>query len=70
MNKKYYIGCTNYVGDNLPDEILNKELLPLLNKLKISEKNIDAIVKSVSKIADAAYRNGYECCECDHNEEF
>lgn len=69
MTKTYYVGCTDYFGTNTkPGDIANKELVPFLKKLKISERNIDEIMEMVIRIADEAWSNGSDSCEHEMND--
>jgi len=64
--KNYYIGCHDYFGENKkPDEIFNNELVPFLEKLKISESDIDKIAEMVSEIAEEAWMNGSDNARCE-----
>ncbi len=57
--EKYNLGCSDQFGEN--DEatrIFNDELIPLVKKLKIKDKDIEKIYKIVRNIAEEAYSTG------------
>jgi hypothetical protein len=66
--KEYYIGSGNYWGEEGPNEYFNKEVVPALKKMKMSEKDIDKIAKMFVEIYDIGYSNGSHNTECALNE--
>lgn len=56
--KDYFIGGGDPFGDNCPNEIFNKEFVPRLIELGISEKDMDDVVKMFVEIYDFGYDNG------------
>ncbi len=62
MEKKVYI---------YPNEVNNefiKNILPLLKKYKVKEKDIDAIALSVEESYHIGWSSGYHDCEMDIDE--
>lgn len=66
MNKQYKIGSGDYFGKCAANNKFNKELLPLLLKLNIKEKDIDKIANIISDIYSLAYDDGYDNGEHEH----
>lgn len=62
-NKQYDIGSGDYYGKCEANNKFNKELLPFLLKLNISDSDIYNIANLVSDIYDLAYDDGYDNAE-------
>lgn len=57
-----------YVYPNKVNEVFYKSILPLLNKYKVNEKDIDAIALSVEESYHIGWSSGYHDCEMDIDE--
>lgn len=69
MSKEYYIGDSDFWGNNSPNDKFNKELVPLLKKLGVkSETDLDKIANIVNVISSMSYENGYDNCEKENQE--
>lgn len=68
MKANYYIGSGNYWGENKPNDKFNKEMVPILLKLGIKEKDMDKVADMFVEIYDIGYSNGSHCTECAYNE--
>ena len=69
MSKEYYIGDSDFWGNNSPNDKFNKELVPLLKKLGVkSEIDLDKIANIVNDISSMSYENGYDNCEKENQE--
>lgn len=68
MKANYYIGSGNYWGENKPNDKFNKEMIPILLKLGIKEKDMDKVADMFVEIYDIGYSNGSHCMECAYNE--
>lgn len=62
MEKKVYV-----YKNEVNDEFINN-ILPLLNKYKVNEKDIDAIANSVEESYNIRWSSGYNDCEMDIDE--
>lgn len=62
-NKQYDIGSGDYYGKCEANNTFNKELLPFLLKLNITDSDIDKISNIVSDIYTLAYEDGYDNAE-------
>ena len=62
MEKKVYI-----YPDKI-NEVFYKNILPLLKKYKVKEKDIDAIALSVEESYHIGWSSGYHDCEMDIDE--
>lgn len=62
MEKKVYV-----YPYKVNDEFI-KNILPLLNKYKVKEKDIDAIALSVEESYHIGWSSGYHDCEIDIDE--
>lgn len=66
---KYYIGCSDYFGENIePDRVFNENLVPYLESCGLNEDQIKEVKKMVSEIAEAAWINGSDSAECSLND--
>lgn len=63
ISKQYKIGSGDYYGKCEANNKFNKELLPYLSKLNITESDMDKIASLVSDIYDLAYEDGYDYAE-------
>lgn len=69
MSKEYYIGDSDFWGNNSPNDKFNKELVPLLKKLGVkSDTDLDKIANIVKDISSMSYENGYDNCEKENQE--
>jgi len=68
MKANYYIGSGNYWGENKPNDKFNKEMVPILLKLGIKEKDMDKVANMFTEIYDIGYSNGSHWTECEYNE--
>lgn len=62
MEKKVYV-----YPNPVNDEFI-KNILPLLKKYKVKEKDIDTIANSVEESYHIGWSNGYHDCEMDIDE--
>ena len=62
MEKKVYL-----YKNEVNDEFINN-ILPLLNKYKVNEKDIDTIALSVEESYHIGWSSGYHDCEMDTDE--
>ena len=62
MEKKVYV-----YPNKVNDEFI-KNILPLLKKYKVKEKDIDAIALSVEESYHIGWSSGYHDCEMDIDE--
>ena len=58
MEHKIYIGCTDPYGDNKPEEIFYRYILPLLKKNRVRNNDIEFITHKVAAMCEIAYANG------------
>ena len=66
--KTYYIGCTDFYGNNDVGDFLNVEIANVCKKYKVSEKDFDKIAKAFTEACKKAYSNGGDNFECEANE--
>ena len=62
MEKKVYV-----YKNEVNDEFINN-ILPLLNKYKVNEKDIYTIANSVEESYHIGWSSGYNACEMDIDE--
>lgn len=67
-DKKWYFGYGDPLGYDKVDPIFYDNILPLLKKYKLEDKDIESIVKNIDDMCSTAYSNGYNNCEFDKNE--
>lgn len=66
---KYYMGLTDYFGNNDPGKLFEDKLLPCLRKFGIKkEKDIKEIFDIVREISEESYSNGGENREGELND--
>ena len=58
VKKEYKFYCSDPFGDNNPDDIFNKRILPILMKYSFKEKDIDSIVNHIDDMLQIVYENG------------
>lgn len=67
-NRKWYFGYGDPYGDDSVDHVFYDNILPLLKKYKLEDKDIESIVKNIDDMCSTAYQNGYGNCIFDENE--
>ena len=58
MENKIYFGCTDPYGDNEPEVIFHKHILPILKKNKVKESDIEKITYRIAEMCELSYANG------------
>lgn len=57
-----------YIYPDKVNEVFCKNILPLLKKYKVKEKDIDTIANSVEESYHIGWSSGYHACEMDIDE--
>lgn len=57
-----------YILEDYPNEEFVKNVLPLLKKFKVTEKNIMTIAQTIGKVYNRGYSVGYHESEIDAEE--
>ena len=68
MEQKFYFGGGNPFGENKPDDIFYKNILPILKKYKVKDKDIVNIANHIGNMCETAYANGIESEAFDRSE--
>lgn len=58
METKFYFGCSDPYGDNKPEDVFYKHILPILKKNKVKNKDIETITHKIVEMCEMSYANG------------
>ena len=68
METKIYFGCSDPYGDNKPEDVFYKHILPILKKNNVKNKDIETITHKIVEMCEMSYSNGIASEAFDNTE--